>query len=245
MELTPENIDIEASQEGLLVLDETPAQPKVAVETPIEIAKPATTENLLGIKLDNSRQGCQCEKCLSDSNPQKDKRGRHHKACNCALCSTKKQSDTITQEDVVNPFYGENEIPNSQEELPIQDEQATQPAQPEKNFDGIANLTFDVSVNSLSALFGPEWQPHAPEEKAQVVGAIANYYKSRDLADIPPGMLLAIVVIAYSASRVTKPATKNKLHLAWSWLKVKGSKLFKRKNNLGTFPVIQPKVNND
>jgi hypothetical protein len=90
-----------------------------------------------------------------------------------------------------------------------------------KHFEATAVLTFDMTTGILSQIFGEEWQPNSPEEKALVVGSIKRYYESVDLPDLPPGYVLCFVALAYAAPRLGKPKTKNKLLMGWYWLKSK------------------------
>lgn len=84
---------------------------------------------------------------------------------------------------------------------------------------------FDLSATVLSSTFGPEWQPRTPEERQAVCGALEVYLRSKQAKDIPPGLMLTIVVVAYATPRLTVPTTKAKLYTAWTWLKEK----FRRK----------------
>ena len=225
--------------------------PVEAVETP-KVAPMATTEDLLGgaavetpaaseaetfggedlpppVEMpagpvtppgiaDNGKQGCQCEQCKTSGKAER--RGRHHKACPCPICAAKTAAPagnaptvaaaapTAPAAPVANPF------------------EVAAPVEATKNFQALAGMTFDVSVNTLSMVFGPEWQPQNNQEKEQVVAALANYYRAKDMSDLPPGALLALVVVAYSAPRFTKPNTRNKLLLGWQWLKVKAGGFF-------------------
>jgi hypothetical protein len=85
----------------------------------------------------------------------------------------------------------------------------------------LAEITFALSTGMLSGVFGPEWQPESEEEKKSVVLPLAAYYKSKDVSDLPPGVLLAVVVGAYSIRRLPKPGTSNKIKAAWFWVKSK------------------------
>jgi hypothetical protein len=95
----------------------------------------------------------------------------------------------------------------------------------------LAEITFSLSTGMLSGVFGPEWQPENEEERKFVVQPLAAYYRSKEVKDLPPGVLLAVVVSAYGIRRLPKPGTSTKLKLWWVWLTSK----FKRKK-----PILTP-----
>jgi hypothetical protein len=99
---------------------------------------------------------------------------------------------------------------------------------PDKRFESMANMTFDMSTRLLAKVFGPEWLPTPDADNAEVsherltmVAAIKAYYESVDLPDIPPGYMLCFCILAYSAPRMAAHPTKTKLQSAWLWLKTK------------------------
>lgn len=60
---------------------------------------------------------------------------------------------------------------------------------------------------------GDEWQP-TPIERENIGVAAGVYANSKGIEDLPPGIALAIVVIAYAAPRFTKPQTRQKMSRA-------------------------------
>jgi hypothetical protein len=102
----------------------------------------------------------------------------------------------------------------------------TQPGPAPVNYDAMATTLFDISTGAAGKLFGPEWLPSSNDEKQAVVGAAANYLRSKGLPDIPPGMMLVLVLGMYAAPRIQQPSTRGKLAAAWTWVRVK---IFRRK----------------
>lgn len=98
------------------------------------------------------------------------------------------------------------------------------------NYQQMSEVLFNMSTGVLCNVFGDEWKPRNDEEKTMVVMATAEYLKSKQFQDIPPGLMLAVIVTAYAAPRLRAPTTKNKLQLAWLWMK---SKISRRK------PILQ------
>lgn len=89
----------------------------------------------------------------------------------------------------------------------------------------IASVVFDMGTNGLAMGLGPEWQPQNPQERELVVSSLAKYFESREVKDIPPGVMLALVIGIYSLPRLNKPSTAGKIRVGWAWVKEK----FRRK----------------
>jgi hypothetical protein len=107
------------------------------------------------------------------------------------------------------------------------------------NYNQLAALTFDMSTGLLANIFGPEWMARADapgattsKERDHMCGAISRYMESKQMPDMPPGVILTICCVAYAAPRFQAPPTKTKikLWLGWTWTKVTG--FFKRKPRL-------------
>jgi hypothetical protein len=123
------------------------------------------------------------------------------------------------------PDFSDLGLPGNGAAAPADFTDLTQtPGPPPPNYEMMAAITFDMSVNGLALVFGPEWQPQNPTERGAVVGAIKTYYEAQGIKDIPPGMMLAIVVGIYAAPRIQQPTTRGKLSVAWAWCKAKFKK---------------------
>lgn len=85
------------------------------------------------------------------------------------------------------------------------------PVGPPVDYGKLANVMFDMGVGLLTTGFGPEWQPENPDERQMIIDPLATYLESQGFTDLPPGVVLSIVVIAYSAKRIHHPNTKAKL----------------------------------
>jgi DNA-binding XRE family transcriptional regulator len=114
------------------------------------------------------------------------------------------------------------------------------------DYTALAYTTFDMSTSLASMLIGPEWQPRVLEtpgggrldERETTVQALANYYRSIQAKDLPPGVLLAFVIVGYAGPRFTVDNTRNKFKLSFAFLKVKlGGMLSKWRNRRGR---VQP-----
>lgn len=96
------------------------------------------------------------------------------------------------------------------------------------DYAAMSNQIFALTTGVASAYFGPEWKPRSQEEQDGVVKTLEVYLKSKEVKDIPPGLMLCFVVACYAAPRITEPGTKGKLlqwwqsvKLGWSWFKFK------------------------
>ncbi len=90
----------------------------------------------------------------------------------------------------------------------------------------MSGALFDMSTGALSTMFGPEWQPKSAQEREHVIMPLMHYLKSKQVQDIPPGMMLTIIICAYAAPRLREPSTASKLSAMWVWLK---SKIIRKK----------------
>lgn len=103
------------------------------------------------------------------------------------------------------------------------------------NYQVMAETTFDMSIFLMVTAIGPEWNPREYEvngnklnERSMVVEAMRKYYEAKQLPDLPPGVMLCLVLGSYSAARFAVPNTSSKLKLAWAWTKVKVGGIFGR-----------------
>lgn len=89
------------------------------------------------------------------------------------------------------------------------------------NYDELAGFVFDSSTGTLAMALGDEWRARSDDERKSVVAVLAVYLKSKQVKDIPPGVMLTIVLLAYATPRLKEPATASKIKLGWSWLRFK------------------------
>jgi hypothetical protein len=81
-----------------------------------------------------------------------------------------------------------------------------------------ANLWFNVGQMVL----GEDWAPSVENKEPQAVaGAFKDYFKSKQITQIDPGLQLVIVLGAYTLQRVNKPTVKQKFTGAFEWIKSK------------------------
>lgn len=97
------------------------------------------------------------------------------------------------------------------------------------DYPAVAGMSFDMLTNILASIFGPEWRPESAEERTMVVTSLAVYMKSKNMPDIPPGLMLCLVCGIYSAKRLQAPPTKAKIKLIFAWLKLKLGRFFRRR----------------
>ena len=154
-------------------------------------------------------------------------RGRHPKGCVCGRCSQSKKSGkpAAPKNEGQNPPVSEPEqsasAPENGAKPDFSDVIAETAKSADADYGALSEIFFATGVGVATMIFGPEWQPRSPEEKATVTGPLAVYLKSKDISDLPPGVVLSIVCMAYAAPRFQATSTKQKLTLWWLWIKNK------------------------
>jgi hypothetical protein len=108
------------------------------------------------------------------------------------------------------------------------------------DYPAVAGMTFDMLTNILASIFGPEWRPENAEERTMVTMSLAAYMKSKNMPDIPPGLMLVLVCAIYSAKRFQAPPTKAKIKLIFGWLKLKLGRFFRRRAPMAVPPFLEP-----
>jgi len=83
-----------------------------------------------------------------------------------------------------------------------------------------ASTLFQVS----QLLLGPEWAPDT-DDKKMVPDAFTQYFASKKIEDVPPGLLLAFVLTTYALKRADKPTTKDRIAKLWGWMVSKFQKV--------------------
>lgn len=97
------------------------------------------------------------------------------------------------------------------------------------NYEAMAAMSFGMAAGAMANIFGPEWlprppQPGQPGEKEMMEMGIANWMRASEMPDIPPGMMLLLLVGMYAAPRFAVPNTKDKVKGLWYWIKSKFGK---------------------
>jgi hypothetical protein len=87
---------------------------------------------------------------------------------------------------------------------------------------GTAQFTVDAITGALAMMIGPEWQAEK-DERETLIAQTAHYFRTQNISDIPPGVLLAIVCAGYAMKRVQNENTATKLKVfavrAWGAIK--------------------------
>ncbi len=98
----------------------------------------------------------------------------------------------------------------------------------------MAGVIVDMSTGLLCNVLGPDWAPReirSPDNSASIserkllADATAAYLRAKQFSDLPPGLMLTVVVLAYATPRFAAPTTRSRI--GWLWGKVTG--LFRRK----------------
>lgn len=73
---------------------------------------------------------------------------------------------------------------------------------------------------------GDEWQPVINEsigrnEPLEMETAWINYFKAKGITDFPPGVVLALTMVAYAVPRFAQPKTRTRFQMIGLWIKSK------------------------
>jgi hypothetical protein len=115
---------------------------------------------------------------------------------------------------------------------------AAEPAKPPVDYAAMSGAVFDMATSTLGIALGPEWLAKSPEEKQMVCVPLQAYFQAKQVEDLPPGLMLTFVLVAYSVPRLKEPPTAGKLKLGWQWLKSKLRR--KKKGAVAMLPNINP-----
>jgi hypothetical protein len=102
---------------------------------------------------------------------------------------------------------------------PVSNAPASAPANPPDEAQGATLLLIPTVDGCMQSLFGPDIAL-SDEEKKIAEPITANFLRSKNMKDIPPGIALAMVAIAIYGPKFQKPTVKEKLILMW--IKIRG-----------------------
>jgi hypothetical protein len=71
-----------------------------------------------------------------------------------------------------------------------------------------------MATGTLAGVIGPEWKPDDKNEEEILINAVEAYMRTKQTPEIPPGMMLALVVAGYSMKRINQPGTRSFLERA-------------------------------
>jgi len=94
--------------------------------------------------------------------------------------------------------------------------------------DELARAILNLSVGSLSALVGPEWDFNSTEEAQGMKGAVSAYIEAKGDGQLSPEALLALVVASYAMPRFAHENTRTKMGGFFSGLWNGVKSIFKR-----------------
>jgi len=94
------------------------------------------------------------------------------------------------------------------------------------NYRAIGQATAESIFMIGRVIGGDDWTPIKDEatgtdERAQMSDAWTQYAEAKQWKDIPPGVLVSIVMCGYIGPRLATPKTKTRVKVAWLWLKDK------------------------
>jgi hypothetical protein len=108
------------------------------------------------------------------------------------------------------PNSGASTVPNFE---------VVEPERDPVDYDALAALGVDMFTQTMSMIIGPEWMPgkiKGPDgsefdEKIVLLRPLKKYLESKQVPDLPPGVMLCFAVVMYSSIRFRQPNTREKL----------------------------------
>lgn len=95
------------------------------------------------------------------------------------------------------------------------------------SYQACGSSTAEIIFIMGQALGGQEWVP-VPDERRYMSDAWAQYYKAKEVKDLPPGLIVATAMISYAMPRFSRPETKTRLQKASHWIKMRFSKKYRK-----------------
>lgn len=94
----------------------------------------------------------------------------------------------------------------------------------------LGDLAAGMTAATGVMVFGAEWDFRDPAERQGMAMAYAEYMRAKEIRDIPPGMVLTMVLVSYSVPRLQLPETQSRMQKIGGWIK---SKIAGRKFSFG------------
>lgn len=85
------------------------------------------------------------------------------------------------------------------------------------NYKGTAKVLCGMVFGGLEGVFGAAWKP-SDGERSSIEDATETYCQSKEIGDLPPGILLLMVVGMYALPRLNDDGTKERLR-KWGLMK--------------------------
>ena len=79
-----------------------------------------------------------------------------------------------------------------------------------------ANLWFNVP----QTIFGEDWSPE-PNEIPLVAKGFTDYFQAKGISQISPELSLGLILLGYTAGKLTKPTVKSRFSKVAEWIKSK------------------------
>lgn len=92
-----------------------------------------------------------------------------------------------------------------------------------------AETAANMYIGTGLMIFGMEWQPSPDKsDREMLVIAFEDYFRSKGVVDIPPGIALSLALFSYAVPRLSQPQTSSRIALGWAWVKYRINGAFSR-----------------
>jgi hypothetical protein len=144
----------------------------------------------------------------SSGNPRLNKRGRF-------ISRTVGRPAGASGKSKPTPETPETEIPDADRPAaPPNVKDFINSGQPDE-YDAAADMYLSLGISIASGTLSDEWQPENAAEYDSLKIPLAAYMRATGMIELTPGQLLAFAFVTFSAKRVSKPKTKERLAIIW------------------------------
>ena len=90
------------------------------------------------------------------------------------------------------------------------------------DYDALGGVVANLWFNGGVMILGTEWEPDtARGEHVTVKNAFRDYFKSKSITELDPGLMLFVTLSSYALARVQKPTIQERTRSMWTWIKTK------------------------
>jgi hypothetical protein len=94
------------------------------------------------------------------------------------------------------------------------------------SYNACGSSTAEIFFVLGQAIGGPEWSP-TNDERQYMTGAWTEYYKAKEVKDLPPGLIVATAMVSYALPRFSRPITRSRFGKMKHWFKMRLSRRYR------------------
>jgi hypothetical protein len=78
------------------------------------------------------------------------------------------------------------------------------------DYENLGNMCAGLWFSGGENVFGPDWVPN-DQEREGIPKAFTQYFRAKEIGDIPPGVALCLALGTYSLTRWSKPTVRERI----------------------------------